>query len=171
MNLNRFKQLLESSLGNVKPLICEGLGYYMCNNSDCSVGQSSGKFPMAMDCPVCHNPMVQEEEEVVSPTIGQRIKNRLSKPKPDFNTVEGRIESLDSYFSQYGNGEDYYKMRDINNHFQNGGTIEDLPSDHYEGEISLNNIYRNHYKSFTADEFSEIFRGLKKTKEEEEDNY
>ena len=152
MNLNRFKQLLESSLGNVKPLICEGLDYYMCNNSDCSVGQSSAKFPMEMDCPVCHNPLVQE---VVL----------------DFNTVEGRIESLDSYFSQYGNGEDYYKMRDINNHFQNGGTIEDLPSDHYEGEISLNNIYRNHYKSFTADEFSEIFRGLKKTKEEEEDNY
>ena len=152
MNLNRFKQLLESSLGNVKPLICEGLDYYMCNNSDCSVGQSSAKFPMEMDCPVCHNPLVQE---VVL----------------DFNTVEGRIESLDSYFSQYGNGEDYYKMRDINNHFQNGGTIENLPSDHYEGEISLNNIYRNHYKSFTADEFSEIFRGLKKTKEEEEDNY
>ena len=155
MNLNRFKQLLESSLGNVKPLICEGLDYYMCNNPDCSVGQSSAKFPMEMDCPVCYNPLVQKEEEVVL----------------DFNTVEGRIESLDSYFSQYGNGEDYYKMRDINNHFQNGGTIEDLPSDHYEGEISLNNIYRNHYKSFTADEFSEIFRGLKKTKEEEEDNY
>ena len=155
MNLNRFKQLLESSLGNVKPLICEGLDYYMCNNPDCSVGQSSAKFPMEMDCPVCYNPLVQKEEEVVL----------------DFNTVEGRIESLDSYFSQYGNGEDYYKMRDIYNHFQNGGTIEDLPSDHYEGEISLNNIYRNHYKSFTADEFSEIFRGLKKTKEEEEDNY
>ena len=155
MNLNRFKQLLESSLGNVKPLICEGLDYYMCNNPDCSVGQSSAKFPMEMDCPVCYNPLVQKEEEVVL----------------DFNTVEGRIESLDSYFSQYGNGEDYYKMRDINNHFQNGGTIEDLPSDHYEGEISLNNIYRKHYKSFTADEFSEIFRGLKKTKEEEEDNY
>ena len=152
MNLNRFKQLLESSLGNVKPLICEGLDYYMCNNPDCSVGQSSAKFPMEMDCPVCYNPLVQE---VVL----------------DFNTVEGRIKSLDSYFSQYGNGEDYYKMRDIYNHFQNGGTIEDLPSDHYEGEISLNNIYRNHYKSFTADEFSEIFRGLKKTKEEEEDNY
>ena len=154
MNLNRFKQLLESSLGNVKPLICEGLDYYMCNNPDCSVGQSSAKFPMEMDCPVCHNPLVQEEEEVVL----------------DFNTVEGRIESLDSYFSQYGNGEDYYKMRDINNHFQDGGTIEDLPSDHDEGDISLNNIYRKHYKSFTADEFSEIFRGLKKTKEEE-DNY
>ena len=168
MNLNRFKQLLESSLGNVKPLICEGLGYYMCNNSDCSIGQSSAKFPMEMDCPVCHNPMDQEEEEVVSPTIGQRIKNRLSNS--DFNTVEGRIKRLDYFFGQSGNGEDYYKMRDINNHFQNGGTIEDLPSDHYEGEISLNNIYRNHYKSFTADEFSEIFRGLKKTKEEE-DNY
>jgi len=153
MNLNRFKQLLESSLGNVKPLICEGLGYYMCNNSDCSVGQSSGKFPMAMDCPVCHNPMVQDEEEV----------------ELDFNTVEGRIEGLDSFFSLPGNGEDYYKMRDIYNHFQDGGTIEDLPSDHDEGDISLNNIYRKHYKSFTADEFSEIFRGLKKTKEE--DNY
>ena len=167
MNLNRFKQLLESSLGNVKPLICEGLDYYMCNNSDCSIGQSSAKFPMEMDCPVCYNPLVQKEEEVVSPTIGQRIKNRLSNS--DFNTVEGRIKRLDYFFGQSGNGEDYYKMRDINNHFQNGGTIEDLPSDHYEGEISLNNIYRNHYKSFTADEFSEIFRGLKKTKEE--DNY
>ena len=54
---------------------------------------------------------------------------------------------------------------------EDGGTIEDLPSDHDEGDISLNNIYRKHYKSFTADEFSEIFRGLKKTKEEEEDNY
>ena len=169
MNLNRFKQLLESSLGNVKPLICEGLGYYICNNPDCSVGQSSPKFPMEMDCPVCHNPMDQEEEEVVSPTIGQRIKNRLSNS--DFNTVEGRIKRLDYFFGQSGNGEDYYKMRDIYNHFQDGGTIEDLPSDHDEGDISLNNIYRKHYKSFTADEFSEIFRGLKKTKEEEEDNY
>lgn len=32
MNLNRFKQLLESSLENVKPLISEDLDYYKCNS-------------------------------------------------------------------------------------------------------------------------------------------
>ena len=71
----------------------------------------------------------------------------------DFNTVDGRAASLNDFFNQpySANKVDYAEFKAMNDHFINGGEIENL-------EPKLKNIYMSKYKPFTKEQFMEIFK-------------
>jgi hypothetical protein len=88
-------------------------------------------------------------------TMGTAIKlyNALqSKIKTnDPNTVDGRAAGLKGFFKTQGTSGDYAEFKAMNNHFMNGGEIDNL-------EPKLKNIYMSKYKPFTKEEFMEIFK-------------
>jgi hypothetical protein len=84
--------------------------------------------------------------------------NKRAKPKvnatnqaSDFNSVDGRAAGLNNFFKQAGTAGDYAEFKEINNHFINGGEIDNL-------EPNLKNIYMSKYKPFTKEQFMEIFK-------------
>jgi len=85
-------------------------------------------------------------------TIGTAMKlynALLPKIKP--NTVDGRAAGLKDFFKTPGTSGDYAEFKAMNNHFMNGGEIDNL-------EPKLKIIYMSKYKPFTKEEFMEIFK-------------
>lgn len=85
-------------------------------------------------------------------TIGTAMKlynALLPKIKP--NTVDGRAAGLKDFFKTPGTSGDYAEFKAMNDHFINGGEIDNL-------EPKLKNIYMSKYKQFTKEEFMEIFK-------------
>jgi len=88
--------------------------------------------------------------------IAMKLYNALG-PKiadADFTTVNGRAARLNKVFNEPGNSDLYAEFKAMNDHFINGGKIENL-------EGNLKNIYNKHYKIFTKEQFIEIFKKVK----------
>ena len=91
-------------------------------------------------------------------TIGTGIKlynslqNKINSANP--NTVDGRAARLNDFFKTPGTAGDYAEFKAINNHFKEGGDIENL-------EPSLKRIYKTKYEPFTKEQFMEIFEKVK----------
>jgi hypothetical protein len=88
-------------------------------------------------------------------TMGTAMKlyNAL-QPKikaADQTTVDGRAAGLNDFFKQGGTSGDYVEFKAMNDHFINGGEIENL-------EPKLKNIYMSKYKPFTKEQFMDIFK-------------
>ena len=88
--------------------------------------------------------------------IAMKLYNalKLKIANADFTTVNGRAAKLNDFFKTQGTSGDYAEFKAMNDHFINGGEIENL-------EGNLKNIYNKHYKIFTKEQFMEIFKKVK----------
>jgi hypothetical protein len=71
---------------------------------------------------------------------------RLDENEDQTNSV---IANLNNVFKSGGNYDVFNQLKNIYDHFMNGGEINNL-------EPNLKNVYLRHYKMFTKEQFMEI---------------
>ena len=110
----RFFNLLESEMGNVKPLITEDEDQWATDSAELEGEADLGKMDMEQAAEEVESVLSNDELQFLAGIMGQEGKEGLE------NKIENAVESKsdmneeDSEFeSEYGMSEDEFKMRDI----------------------------------------------------------
>ena len=109
-----------------------------------------------MDKPEDWNKIITMDRKQLQDTFGLTMGTAIKlykalQSKIGATTVDGRAAGLKDFFKTPGTSGDYAEFKAMNDHFINGGEIDNL-------EPKLKNIYMSKYKPFTKEEFMEIFK-------------
>jgi hypothetical protein len=109
----RFFNLLESEMGNVKPLITEDEDQWVEDSTELEGEANLGQMDMEQAAEEVESILTNDEMEFLAGVMSQEGKGGLQ------NKIENAIESKsemneeEDFESEYGMSEDEYKMRNI----------------------------------------------------------